>query len=211
MAEREKDPAMKILVAEGAYPVRLSLASLLEGWGYEVIYAFDGYQAWQLLQTEDAPQIALLDWEMPVLSGAQICRQIRQSENYRDVYLIMLTAQGHELEGGAGLSVGADDFLSKPVDPAELRARLKMAERVMRWEQTLKERMRLCALFTAEVRRLKGLLPICMNCKSIREIQGGWQKPEAYIMHYLGAEFSQRMCPGCFEAQSALRRSLPRV
>ena len=209
-AEYRKEPAMKVLVAENVFALRLSLTSLLEGWGFDVIHAFDGDEAWRFLQAEDAPQIAILGWELAGLNGAEICQKVRESARVTNPYLILLSAKSGEIAITAGFNAGADDLLNKSFDEAELRTRIQFAERVMRLEQTLKERIRQCSLFAAEMNKLKGMLPICMCCKSIRDSQDGWQKLEAYITHYLGVEFSHSVCPECLESQGNLRGGLPR-
>ena len=98
---------------------------------YDLVIVQDGLEAWHELQKPRAPRLAILDWVMPGLSGPQICRKVRASENLDSVYLILLTARNNESDIIAGLKAGADDYITKPPLPAELRARLKMGERVL--------------------------------------------------------------------------------
>lgn len=98
---------------------------------YDLVIVQDGLEAWHELQKPRAPRLAILDWVMPGLSGPQICRKVRASESLDSVYLILLTARNNESDIVAGLKAGADDYITKPPLPAELRARLKMGERVL--------------------------------------------------------------------------------
>lgn len=98
---------------------------------YDLIVVQDGMEAWHELQRPHAPRLAILDWVMPGLSGPQICRKIRASENLSSAYLILLTAKNNESDIISGLRSGADDYITKPPLPAELRARIKMGERVL--------------------------------------------------------------------------------
>lgn len=84
---------MRILLAEDDSGSRLLLERLLANWGYEVVAACDGNEAWQVLQGEDAPPLALLDWMMPGMDGVEVCRQVRQSSQAPYVYIVMLTAK----------------------------------------------------------------------------------------------------------------------
>lgn len=98
---------------------------------YDLVIVHDGMEAWHELQRSQAPRLALLDWVMPGLTGPQICRKVRASEQLSSSYLILLTARNNESDIISGLRAGADDYITKPPLPAELRARIKMGERVL--------------------------------------------------------------------------------
>jgi len=98
---------------------------------YDLVIVQDGMEAWHEMQRPGAPRLAILDWVMPGLSGPQICRKVRASENLSSTYLILLTARNNESDIVSGLRAGADDYITKPPLPAELRARIKMGERVL--------------------------------------------------------------------------------
>jgi sigma-B regulation protein RsbU (phosphoserine phosphatase) len=98
---------------------------------YDLIIVQDGLEAWHEIQLPRAPRLAILDWVMPGLSGPQICRRVRASDKLSSTYLILLTARNNESDIVAGLRAGADDYITKPPLPAELRARIKIGERVL--------------------------------------------------------------------------------
>jgi len=128
---------MRILVAEDDSVSRLVLQSLLEKWGYEVVVANDGRAAWQNLQGEDPPTLAILDWMMPGLDGVEICAELRRQAREPYTYVLLLTAKGQKQDIVAGLDAGADDYLTKPFDAHELRARLRSGCRIVELQEQL--------------------------------------------------------------------------
>jgi diguanylate cyclase (GGDEF)-like protein len=128
---------MKILVAEDDVVTQRMLQTYLVKWGYEVVMVADGQQAWQVLQQENAPRLALLDWMMPGMDGMSICREVRRLEHQPYIYLILLTARKYREDIIAGLEAGADEYLTKPFDPIELRARLRAGARVVELQDSL--------------------------------------------------------------------------
>jgi len=130
----------RILIAEDHYVSRHLLERNLTNWGFSVVTAEDGEEAFRILSGDDAPPIAVLDWMMPKLDGAEVCRRIRAMADRPYVYLLLLTAKSQKEEVAAGLDAGADDYVIKPFDPDELRARLKVGQRVVNLERALAER-----------------------------------------------------------------------
>jgi diguanylate cyclase (GGDEF)-like protein len=128
---------MKILVAEDDLVTRRMLQAYLEKWGYEVVTVSDGQQAWQLLQNDNAPRLAILDWMMPGLDGTSVCREVRRNNVQPYIYLILLTARGYQEDVIMGLEAGADEYLTKPFDPYELRARLRAGARIVELQDSL--------------------------------------------------------------------------
>ena len=122
---------MKILIADDDEVTRAALAAALQRMSYEVVACEDGAQAWDALQAEDAPGIAILDWMMPAPDGVEICRRLRAQDRTPYQYVILLTARGRAADVTQGFEGGADDYLRKPLDLRELRARLTRAERVL--------------------------------------------------------------------------------
>lgn len=128
---------MKILIAEDDPVSRLALKSFLVKWGDEVVVAKDGAEAGLLLQKEDGPKLAILDWMMPGADGVEICRQVRQQAAEPYVYILILTSKDSTDDAVAALEAGADDYLSKPFVPAVLKARLLTGRRMVDLQQQL--------------------------------------------------------------------------
>lgn len=128
---------MKILIAEDDPVSRRVLEESLKKWGYQIAPVNNGAEAWRLLERDDAPRIAILDWMMPEVEGVEICRRVRARPDRAYTYLILLTAQGQKRGLLDGLKAGADDYVSKPFDAEELRARLQVGERILRVQDEL--------------------------------------------------------------------------
>ncbi|MCD6384670.1 diguanylate cyclase [Candidatus Sumerlaeota bacterium] len=130
---------MKILVAEDDPTTRIMLGGVLKKWGYEVVLARDGNEAWSILSSKETPNIALLDWEMPGLAGIEVCRRVRANLNSDDnyVYIILLTAKASKDDIVTGIEVGADDYIVKPFDPQELRVRIRAGQRIIELQSKL--------------------------------------------------------------------------
>jgi len=114
-------------------------------------------------------------------------------------YIILLTARDDGPDLVRGLEAGADDYITKPFNRKELRARIRVGLRVVRLQQILADRVRELAEALTRVKRLQGLLPICSYCKKIRNDRNYWEKVETYISEHSEAQFSHGICPDCFE------------
>src|SRR5205085_4661077 len=102
----------------------------LASWGHEVITTRDGAEAWSILAREAAPPLAILDWMMPQMDGLEVCRRVRQRQPAVPIYLILLTAKGGKTDIVQGLNAGANDYVIKPFDRDELRARVQVGANV---------------------------------------------------------------------------------
>lgn len=122
---------MRILIADDDDVMRHILEATLTRWGYEVLVARNGLEAWRLLQGNDAPRLGILDWIMPGMDGVEVCREIRKREDRPYIYLLLLTAKHKKEDVIAGMGAGADDYLSKPFDPQELKVRLRAGRRIL--------------------------------------------------------------------------------
>jgi DNA-binding response OmpR family regulator len=129
---------MRILIADDEVRLGRLLADLLESWGYEPVVVHDGLTALQVLCAHDAPRLALLDMLMPGLDGIQVCRQLRKMDRPY-TYLVLVTGYGSKEELVDGLEAGADEFLAKPVDASELKARLTVARRIIAMHEKVSE------------------------------------------------------------------------
>jgi two-component system cell cycle response regulator len=132
---------MRVLIAEDSTVARKLLERNLQQLGYEVVATEDGAQAWAAYQQAPTP-IVITDWEMPHLNGVELCRAIRQHPTEHYTYLMMLTARGQKEDKLQALDAGADAFLSKPLDIAELQANLRVAERILQAEADLQAQKR---------------------------------------------------------------------
>ncbi len=189
----------RVLVAEDDDRTRTALVFLLQRHGYEVDVVDNGQAALDILLLPNPPHIALLDWEMPLLDGLHVSAAVRSMPARNYTYIIMLTAHDQASDVLAAFAAGVDDFLSKPVDNAQLLARMRCGERVLDLERRGVERIAELEKALDEVRTLQRLLPICMYCKKVRDDADYWHEIDAYIHVQTGTDFSHGICPGCME------------
>lgn len=128
---------MRILIADDDEIYRGLLCSTLSRWGYQAVAVSDGEQALACLSADGAPSLAVLDWMMPGLSGPEVCKRLRAAPGPRYTYLLLLTARAKMEEVVEGLEAGADDYLTKPFQASELRARLRTAVRILELQEKL--------------------------------------------------------------------------
>jgi two-component system cell cycle response regulator len=128
---------MKVLIADDDPVSRRMLQAFLEKWSYKVVVAENGAHAWELFGREDAPRLAILDWMMPGMTGVEVCQQVRARPGRPYVYILLLTARGLKEDLLEGMNAGADDYLSKPFDPKELKARLQVGGRIVELQDEL--------------------------------------------------------------------------
>ena len=133
---------MKILIAEDDPVSCRILAANLKKWGHDVVITHNGHDAWQALHAQGAPPLAILDRMMPDVDGIEICRQLRREKTDTPVHVILLTSLNRREDLLEGLEAGADDYLTKPLDSHELRARLQAAARILELQESLRQRVR---------------------------------------------------------------------
>jgi response regulator RpfG family c-di-GMP phosphodiesterase len=136
---------------------------------------------------------------MPGVDGLELCRRIRGAPAHAHMYVLLLTARDSRADIVAGLEAGADDYLVKPFDVHELCARVHTGLRILTLQKDLAEQIAMLKETIANVKQLKGLLPMCSYCKKIRNDADYWQQLETYISDHSDAEFSHGVCPTCFE------------
>ena len=122
---------MKVLIADDDDVLRHILQTQLTKWGYDVVEARNGLEAWRLLHGNDAPKLAILDWIMPGMDGVEVCKEIRKREDHPYIYLLLLTAKHKKEDVIAGMEAGADDYIAKPFEPQELKVRLRAGRRIL--------------------------------------------------------------------------------
>jgi DNA-binding response OmpR family regulator len=202
---------VRILIADDDAVTRCALETTLAEWGHTVVAVSDGTTAWDILRGDHPPALAVLDWIMSDPDGLEVCRRVRALNRSDPPYLILLTIKGEHEDVIAGLEGGADDYMSKPFDWRELRARIGVGLRVVRTQQALAERARQLQDSMEQLRVLRGLLPICSYCKRIRNDQDYWQQLEEYVSEHTDARFSHGICPHCYEKELGIPWQPPRV
>jgi two-component system cell cycle response regulator len=157
---------MKVLVAEDNFTMRIMVSGILERWGHQAVPAADGEEAWRIMQRLDAPRIALLDWEMPRMDGIEVCRHLRVREKggAEYTYVILLTSRSEKQEIVAGIEAGADDYVVKPFNQHELRARMRTGSRIIELQMELLQQK-------DAYRKLSRTDPLtgCLNRRAIME------------------------------------------
>jgi two-component system cell cycle response regulator len=129
---------MKILLVEDSYIERRKVGGYLGEWGFDYVTAGSGIEAVKLLEGPDAPDLAILDWVLPGMDGIDVLRRIRQLNQGKYIYTLMLTAKNRKQDLLTAMEAGVDDFLSKPVDPSELRSRVMVGKRILELQQSLR-------------------------------------------------------------------------
>ena len=134
------------------------------------------------------------------LDGVALCTRIRERPACSHMYVILLTSRDASADLVAGLDAGADDYLIKPIDPEELRARVQVGLRVHGLQERLSEQVAELQAALSKVKQLTGLLPICSYCKSVRTDQNYWERVDHYMTQHTDVQFSHGICPACYEA-----------
>ncbi len=178
---------MKVLVAEDSAVQRAFVGNLLQRLGFEPVLTENGREALACIQRQEVP-LLVSDWQMPDLDGPELCRRLRAEGRRAYTDIILLTSMSRKSKYLEGIEAGADDFLTKPVDPDELAARLKVGQRIIGLQK--------------EMRQLEGLLSICSTCKKIRE-GTSWVPVEEYIAGRTATSFSHAFCAECLKIQIA--------
>lgn len=128
---------MKILIADDDITSRTLLKAALSKWGYMVVSTSDGKEAWEALQQDDSLKLAVFDWVMPGLDGVELCKRLKEKKNISYVYTILLTSKSEKEDLVTAFDSGADDFITKPFDPNELKSRLSVGIRILEYEALL--------------------------------------------------------------------------
>jgi DNA-binding response OmpR family regulator len=190
---------MRILIAEDEASSRNMLASVLAHDGHEVVLTVNGSEAWLELQKPDAPRLVILDWIMPIMDGLEVVRCIQEMPPPGKPYLILVTVRGNKSDVVTGLGAGANDYIAKPYDAGELLARVEVGRRLIETQDALAAKIEELQRALEDIRTLRGILPICSNCKKIRDDDGYWNQVESYLQQHTGAEFTHSVCPECIE------------
>ncbi len=190
---------MRILIAEDDATSRTILMAVLGKSGYEFESTADGLEALEAFKQSDPPDLAIVDLIMPKIDGLELVREIRALRAPRPPYVIILSTKSETADVVAGLDAGADDYLAKPFDATELRARIEVGRRMLEMRAVLADKVQELAAALEQVKTLRGIVPICANCKNVRDDQGYWNRVETYMRDHTGAEFSHAVCPDCMD------------
>jgi DNA-binding response OmpR family regulator len=177
---------MNILIAEDDPVSRRILEKILLNWGHTVTACGGGLEAWEHLEKEHF-RLVISDWMMPEFDGLELCRRARAQKRRDYCYFMLLTARAGHQNFMEGMDAGADDYLTKPINFDELKARLRVAERILSLQ--------------SDIQTLRGILPICAWCKKIRDDDTLWHSVEEYLTTHTDNDLSHSICPACFEKQ----------
>lgn len=191
---------MYLLLADDHPLNRKLLRALLGDEGFEIQEVETGDAALRFLEASRGPVVALLDWEMPGMTGVEVCRAAR---NFTVVpqFLVLVTVRDGSNDVVEGLKSGAHDYITKPFDNHEVVARVRIARQLLGLQVALNQRVRELQDALAQVKQLSGLLPICSYCHKIRDDEHYWHRVENYIASRTDARFSHGCCPQCFESK----------
>jgi two-component system cell cycle response regulator len=129
--------SMRILIADDNSVSRRILEASLKKWDFDVVSVADGKAAWDVLQHDDAPRLAILDWEMPERTGPEVCSLVRHQNREAYTYILLLTSKNEKKDLIEGMNAGADDYIAKPFDQQELRVRLRAGQRIINLQDDL--------------------------------------------------------------------------
>lgn len=188
---------MKLLIAEDEYTTRLTVQVILEQWGYRVDSVEDGDAAWKLLKNPEGPQIAILDWEMPGIDGVELCNKVKTLDRDTPVYVIMLTGRDAQNDILKGFDAGADDYMTKPFDENELRARVRVAERLVSIQEELAISNNELRAVLNHVEMLQSNLPLCTSCMCVQDYDNSWRSIQEYATGKEDPRFQYTTCPHC--------------
>jgi PleD family two-component response regulator len=180
-------------------PTNLSvLFQALDGAGFRVLVATNGQSALEAI-SEAGPDLILLDIMMPGLDGFETCRRLKQSEVTQAIPVIFMTALTETVDEVKGLELGAVDYITKPIRVETVLARVRTHLALQKLRGELERKNSELEEALANIKILRGLLPICANCKKIQDDEGYWQEVEEYIKKYTEANFSHGFCPECMK------------
>lgn len=189
---------MKILIAEDEFTTRTMVQVSLESWGYDVLDASNGEEAIALFQRGKRPRIVILDWEMPEVDGLEACQRIKELNPEDPPYVILLTGRDSQKDILTGFDAGADDYITKPFSSEELRARVRVAERLVRTQDMLNASVTELKTVLDQLEALQGSVVVCPECHNIeREEDASWHDLTSLTENGGDSRFVSVVCPAC--------------
>lgn len=191
---------IKILVVDDVKKNIQILGTVLGSAGYAVSYATSGAKALAMaMAATEQFNLILLDIMMPEMSGFEVCRKLKEHSSTNEIPVLFLSALSEQEDIVHGFQLGAVDYITKPFNRNELLERVKTHVELQLAKQSLKQKNQELQQALDEIKTLRGILPICMHCKKIRNDDGYWQQLEAYLSHHSEAEFSHGVCTDCIK------------
>ncbi|MCX5793400.1 MAG: response regulator transcription factor [Elusimicrobia bacterium] len=187
----------RILVTDDDAVSRRMLNGVLSKRGYETVEYDRVDSALAAMRLPGAPGIVILDRNLPDGDGLEACRKYRALAGAEMKYIILLTVKGSKQDIVDGLAAGANDYITKPFDGAELLARVEVGVRFIELHKALEAKITELSAALGHVKKLQGLLPICMHCHKIRTDKKIWERIESYISAHAEVKFSHGVCPEC--------------
>jgi PleD family two-component response regulator len=197
-------PKAPIILAidDNSQNLQLVAGLLSDNLACDLCFATSGVEALDAMATL-TPDLILLDVNMPGMNGYEVCEKIRASEILREIPVIFLTAQRDSDFIVRGFEAGGSDYVVKPFNGRELLARVQVQLELKFKRDELKHRNEELEEAISRIKRLEGIIPICMYCKKIRDDSSSWQQIERYITEHSEAFFSHGICPDCFDKKMA--------
>jgi response regulator RpfG family c-di-GMP phosphodiesterase len=192
-----KDRKQTILIVDDE-PGNIEILNETLGDTYEIIAATSGKEALEIAKHQ-IPDMIILDIVMPVMSGYEVLRALKQNLSLKEIPVVFITALDKEDQETKGLTMGAVDYIPKPFNTTIVKLRVRTQLELKRQRDVLIQRNEELQKALAEIKTLSGLLPICASCKKIRDDQGYWTQLESYISKHSGAEFTHGCCPDCMK------------
>lgn len=172
------------------------LSSVLVKQGYEVRTSINGTLA-LASANKHPPDLILLDIMIPEMNGYEVCRQLKADERTQEIPVIFLSALTETLDRVKAFSTGGVDYITKPFQVEEVLARVETHLTIRNLQKELQDKNTQLQEALDNIKTLKGFIPICANCKKIRDDAGFWNQIEIYVSDHTEAEFSHGICPDC--------------
>jgi len=188
----------KILIVDDA-PENLRILIEILKKDYATIPATSGEAALQKATADPMPDLILLDILMPVMDGYEVCKRLKENEKTKDIPVICITAMSEVMDDARAFNLGAVDYIPKPFNPATVKARVKNHIKLKNAIVVQEKLIRELKDALSNIKALSGLLPICANCKKIRDDKGYWNQVEQYIKEHSNADFTHSICPECIK------------
>ncbi len=194
---------MRVLLADDDATLLRGLSRMMLISGFEPVCCSSGDEALRILCGESAPPLGILDWMMSGLTGPEVCRRVRQADLRIQPYLIVLTVKTDIRDVATALDAGANDHVRKPFSVVELKARVRVGQRVTELQADLRSRIGEAGAAQARADALGELLPVCARCRKVRDDADYLRRVEAYLDRPDNASFAFGICPGCRAAAGA--------